>query len=148
MGNPISETRPSVKHASLHVQNREFVVEGATTQREECRMKKALSTGFAAMLFTFMTAPPCLGLTAEQVLQLRKAGVSDQTIQMMIAQEREAKDNAGDGMGVREIRDKDGNVVVVHSTGRSKTIDYSEQERQKLEKAWEILRNIIVDGRR
>ena len=111
-------------------------------------MRKALSTGLAAILITFMTAPPCLGLTTEQVLQLRKAGVSDHTIQMMIAQEREAKDNPGDGMGVREIRDKDGNVVVVHSTGRSKTIDHSEQERQKLDKAWDILRNIIVDGRK
>jgi hypothetical protein len=111
-------------------------------------MKNVLPVYLAILLIPLWTATPCFGLTVEQVLQLRKAGVSDRTIQLMIAQEREAGENPGDVMGVREIRDKDGNVVVVHSTGRSRTIDYSEQERQKLEKAWEILRNIIVDGRR
>ncbi len=108
---------------------------------------------YLAIMLTVFLVPvwmtsPCLGLTTEQVLQLRKAGVSDRTIRLMIEQERAATENPGDKMGVREIRDKDGNIVVVHSTGRSKTIDYNEQERQKLQKAWDILRNIIVDGRK
>ncbi|NPU85950.1 MAG: hypothetical protein HPY65_15850 [Syntrophaceae bacterium] len=109
---------------------------------------KSVFTMIPAVLFVLlMAAPPCQGLTADQVLKLKKAGVSDRTIQLMIEQERDAKESPYDTMGVREVKDKDGNVVVVHSTGRSK-IDPNEEERKRVEKAWDILRNIVVDDRR
>ncbi|PKN32831.1 MAG: hypothetical protein CVU61_16305 [Deltaproteobacteria bacterium HGW-Deltaproteobacteria-19] len=101
----------------------------------------------ALLLVLLLAASPCQGLTADQVLKLKKAGVSDRTIQLMIEQEREAKESPYDTMGVREIKDKDGKTVVVHSTGRSK-IDPGEEERKRVEKAWDILRNIVVDDRR
>ncbi len=109
---------------------------------------KTLATAVPVLLLLLILAPPpCLGLTPDQVLKLKKAGVSDRTIQLMIEQEREAKESPYDTMGVREIRDKSGKTVVVHSTGRSK-IDPGEEERKRVEKAWEILRNIVVDDRR
>jgi hypothetical protein len=110
-------------------------------------MKSVLTMIPALLLVLLLAASPCQGLTADQVLKLKKAGVSDRTIQLMIEQEREAKESPYDTMGVREIKDKDGKTVVVHSTGRSK-IDPGEEERKRVEKAWDILRNIVVDDRR
>jgi|GEM_PF-429187 len=118
------------------------------TGKKERDSMKTLATAVPAFLLVLLLAPlPCLGLTPDQVLKLKKAGVSDRTIQLMIEQEREAKESPYDTMGVREIRDKSGKTVVVHSTGRSK-IDPGEEERKRVEKAWEILRNIVVDDRR
>lgn len=110
-------------------------------------MKSVLTMIPALLLVLLLAASPCQGLTADQVLKLKKAGVSDRTIQLMIEQEREAKESPYDTIGVREIKDKDGKTVVVHSTGRSK-IDPGEEERKRVEKAWDILRNIVVDDRR
>ncbi len=118
------------------------------TGKKERDSMKTLATAVPAFLLVLLLVPlPCLGLTPDQVLKLKKAGVSDRTIQLMIEQEREAKESPYDTMGVREIRDKSGKTVVVHSTGRSK-IDPGEEERKRVEKAWEILRNIVVDDRR
>jgi hypothetical protein len=84
-------------------------------------------------------------LDPEQVMALKKAGVSDQTIQMMIQQEMAAREN--ESLGVKEIRDKDGQVVTVYSTGpAAKTPGDSEKE--NVDKAWKMLQNIIIDGRR
>jgi hypothetical protein len=65
----------------------------------------------------------------------------------MIEQERESKESPYDTMGVPGDQGQGGKTVVVHSTGRSK-IDPGEEERKRVEKAWEILRNIVVDDRR
>lgn len=116
-------------------------------KKEADSMKNLFTMIPAGMLVLLLAASPCQGLTADQVLKLKKAGVSDRTIQLMIEQEREAKESPYETMGVREVRDSSGNVVVVHSTGRSKT-DPGEEERKRVEKAWEILRNIVVDDRR
>mgnify|MGYP001223985768 CR=1 FL=1 len=85
-------------------------------------------------------------LTAEQVMALKKAGVTDQTIQMMIQQEMAAKDN-GEVMGVKEIRDENGQVVTIYSTGSQSTMP-NEAEREKVNKAWNMLQHIIIDGRK
>jgi hypothetical protein len=86
-------------------------------------------------------------LTSEQVLELRKAGVSDKTIQIMLQQENDAKKSRDTGMGQREIRDDQGNSVVVYSTGRSTRSASDEEEKQKVEKAWEMLQHLIIDKR-
>ncbi len=90
----------------------------------------------------------CYALTPEQVMQLKKAGVSDKTIQMMLEQERDAKEvDPYDQMGMREIKDKDGNVVTVYSTGRSSKETAGDAENEKVEKAWKMLQNMIIDKR-
>ncbi|HOF04168.1 MAG TPA: hypothetical protein PLH54_00995 [Syntrophales bacterium] len=86
-----------------------------------------------------------VALDPAQVTALKKAGVSDQTIQMMIRQEMAAQEQ--DGMGVKEIRDKDGQVITVYSTGPAANTP-GDTERENADKAWKMLQNIIIDGRR
>ncbi len=87
-------------------------------------------------------------LTADEVRALKKAGVSDETIQIMLQQEREAKVRGPyDQMGVREIRDKEGNTYIVYSTGKPSGSDTSDAEKERVEKAWRMLQNIIIDRR-
>jgi hypothetical protein len=91
----------------------------------------------------------CYSLTPEQVIQLRKAGVSDKTIQMMLQQESDAKEaNPYDQMGVREIKDKDGNIITIYSTGRSTKGASRDSEDENVEKAWKMLQNMIIDKRK
>ncbi|HPJ96132.1 MAG TPA: hypothetical protein PK022_02405 [Syntrophales bacterium] len=85
-------------------------------------------------------------LTPEQVIRLKKAGVDDKTIQLMISQEI-AKENRDpyDTMGTKEIKDADGNAVIIYSTGKPHggTLDRKEQE--KVDQAWEMLRNMTIE---
>ncbi|MBE9546720.1 MAG: hypothetical protein IMF10_04380 [Proteobacteria bacterium] len=81
-------------------------------------------------------------LTPEQVIKLKKAGVSDQTIQIMLQLEEKS---SFDYFGVREVKDKDGNVYIIYYTGRpSKKRSTADEDR---EKAWKMLNNIIIDRR-
>ncbi len=84
-------------------------------------------------------------LTPEQVLKLKKAGVSDQTIQLMLKQESEAQTrNPSDQFGTREVKDKEGNTTVIYSTGGS-SVD--QEEKEKTDRAWKMLENMIIDNR-
>jgi len=88
-------------------------------------------------------------LTTDQILRLRKAGVSDETIQMMLQQERDAKEaNPYDQIGVREIKDKEGNGITIYSTGRSTKASTSDPEEENVDKARKILQNMIIDKRK
>lgn len=103
-----------------------------------------------ALLFIFMTnfSSLCHALTSEQIIKLKKAGVSDKTIQMMIEQERDARqENPSDLIGVREVKDKEGNVVTIYSTGRPTKESPGDTEEAKVEKAWKMLQNMIIDNR-
>ena len=87
-------------------------------------------------------------LTPEQVIALKNAGVSDQTIQLMIRQEQDAAaGNLADFSGRKEVKDKDGKTVIIYSTGRSTGNNRAKEEEQTA-KAWEMLNNIIIDTRR
>jgi uncharacterized protein (DUF849 family) len=82
-------------------------------------------------------------LTPQEVIRLKKAGVSEKTIQLMIQQETEAREKeAYDRIGMREIKDKNGNAYVIYSTGDS-TIDL--EEREKVENAWKMLQNMVIE---
>ena len=104
-----------------------------------------------ALLFIFMNIflSPCYALTPDQIIKLKKAGVSDKTIQMMLEQERDARqENPSDQIGVREVKDKEGNVVTIYSTGRSTKESPGDTEDAKVEKAWKMLQNMIIDNRK
>ena len=84
-------------------------------------------------------------LTPEQVLKLKKAGVSDKTIQLMLKQESEVQNrNPADQIGTREVTDKQGNTTIIYSTGGS-TVD--QEEKEKVDRAWKMLENVIIDNR-
>ena len=90
-------------------------------------------------------------LTVEEVITLKKAGVSDEVIQLMIQQEmqEEKLSDPYKNMGVRKIEEPDGGSATIYSTGEVEDRDdYEEEsEREKREKAWEMLHNIVIDDR-
>jgi hypothetical protein len=90
-------------------------------------------------------------LTTDEVIKLKKAGVSEKTIQTMIEQERAGKQgNPADQIGVREVKDAEGNTSVIYSTGAPTTPTQGGSEQEKVEKAWKMLQNqnMIIDNRR
>lgn len=102
----------------------------------------AATLGALGVLITLGTA---WALTPEQVISLKNAGVSDQTIQLMIRQEQEAAAGSPvDSPGRKEVTDKDGKPVVLYSTGRGSP----GKEEKQTEKAWEMLNNLIIDTRK
>ena len=113
-------------------------------------MKRHRKTIVIAAIFFFL---PHLSfsLTVEEVIKLKKAGVNDETIQLMIQQEmqREELSDPYKNIGVRKIKKPDGKSSTIYSTGETDDRrDYDEEsEREKREKAWEMLNNIIIDTR-
>ena len=69
---------------------------------------------FSLFLLILMCPIFSYALTPQQVIDLKKAGVSDKTIQMMIEQEEKARDPYTT-MGTKENKDKDGNTVIIHN---------------------------------
>lgn len=107
---------------------------------------------FAVVIFwtfcIFFNVSNAWALTPEQVISLKNAGVSDQTIQLMIRQEQEAAaESPGDSPGRKEITDKDGKAVIIYSTGR-RTGNNQSKEAKQTEKAWEMLNSLIIDTRK
>jgi hypothetical protein len=96
-------------------------------------------------ILVFMCPIFSYALTPQQVIDLKKAGVSEKTIQLMIEQEERAKDPYAT-MGMKEIKDKDGNTVTIYTTGKS--ADTDTEEAKKVEKAWEMLRNMTIKQKR
>jgi hypothetical protein len=85
-------------------------------------------------------------LTTEQVIQLKKAGVSEKTIQLMLKQEADQRAaDAYSKIGTREVTDSKGNTTVIYSTGDA-TVDREEQ--QKVDNAWKMLQNIKIEKHR
>ena len=106
------------------------------------------TTTLCGLLSLFFSISDAWALTPEQVIALKNAGVSDQTIQLMIRQELDAAaGNPVDFSGRKEIKDKDGKTVVIYSTGRPAGNNQVKEEKQT-EKAWEMLNNIIIDSRK
>jgi len=101
-----------------------------------------------AVLSLFFSISNAWALTPEQVIALKNAGVSDQTIQLMIRQEQDAaQGNPADFSGRKEIKDRDGKTVINYSTGRTTGNNRAREEKQT-ERAWEMLNNIIIDTRK
>ncbi|HQL89646.1 MAG TPA: hypothetical protein PLQ15_03520 [Syntrophales bacterium] len=89
-------------------------------------------------------------LTADEVIRLRKAGVSDETIRLMIEQEQAGRPNPSDRIGTREVRDAEGNTSVIHSTGAPAAAGQNVSEQEKVDRAWKMLQNqnVLIDKRR
>lgn len=109
-------------------------------------MRGRVVLAFMISLMAFNFWNDSHALSTDQILALRKAGVSDKTIQIMLQQESDAKSSLENGMGQREIRDDKGNVSIVYSTGHP-TQSVSDEESQNVDKAWEMLKHLIIDRR-
>lgn len=104
-------------------------------------MKKIMMAS-AVFLCTLFADISGFALTPQQVIALKKAGVSDQTIQMMLKQE-EGKDPYAT-IGTREVKDKNGNTVIIYTTGSNTNNAADDEEKKNVERAWEMLNNIII----
>jgi hypothetical protein len=90
-------------------------------------------------------------LTVEEILLLKQNGVSEQTIQMMLHSELQGTRSADSGeeeMGVRTIIRPGGRSAIVYTTGRGGQSTRDAEEHLKEERAWEMLRHLIVDTRK
>jgi len=113
-------------------------------------MKRVILAVTAITLVFSLASSPC-ALTVEEVIQLKKEGVTDKTIQLMIEQEmlRDSLSDPDRNMGVRRVEEPDGKGSTVYSTGTAKDRHDAgeESEWEKREKAWEMLDNVIIDTR-
>ena len=95
--------------------------------------------------------PEAAALTAEEIQRLRQNGISETTIQMMLESETQARslrDTAnGQRPEVKTIVRPDGRKAIVYSTGRNDPNARDAEERLKEERAWEMLRQLIIDTR-
>lgn len=104
-------------------------------------MKKIMAL-FTFFLWIMFASTSVFALTPQQVIGLKKAGVSDRTIQMMIRQE-EGKDPYTT-IGTREVKDKNGNAVIIYTTGDSTGSTADDEEKKNVERAWQMLNNMII----
>ncbi len=96
-----------------------------------------------ALVLAIGLAAPAAALTAEEVLKLKQAGVSDATIQRMLEQERQ-----GGGAGGGPVRETDD--AVTYGAGQNvpeKNRQHEQRERWKEEKSMEMLKGVILDQR-
>jgi len=84
-------------------------------------------------------------MTCEHVSALRKAGVSGNTILAMMQQEGKINVSPEICMGRKDLRGNRRNAIVVYSTDSSHGSTGSEQDRQELERTWEMLKYFIID---
>ena len=114
-------------------------------------MKRYTVNLLFVMTIIFFLPRVSFSLTTEEVIKLKKAGVSDETIQLMIQQEKTSKkaDDPYKNTGVRKVTETDGRSTTVNSTGENDDREkYDEEsEREKREKSWDMLDNVIIDGR-
>ena len=105
-------------------------------------MKILVKIAFAIMIIV-LHAIWAHALTTEEVIKLKKAGVSDETIRLMIQQ----GSNPADQMGTREVKDADGNTSINYSTGAPPR---QNSQQQQVDEAWKMLQNqnVIIDKRR
>ncbi len=112
---------------------------------------KRYGAGFLLVAIILFIPFISFSLTVDEVIKLKKAGVSDETIQLMI-QHKMMSEKLSDpykNIGVRKVKEPDGSSATVYSTGEIKDRgDYEEEsEREKREKAWDMLDNLVIDGR-
>ena len=102
-----------------------------------------------AFLCSVFFAVPLHALTVDEIIKLKQAGVEDRTIQMLIEQEK-LKQEGTDGLGVKETNRPDGGKDVTYSSVITSEEERKvhQEEQEKMEKAMEILKNIIIDDRR
>ena len=112
------------------------------------------------MKITLMFIICCLGwlapatsgaLTVEEILLLKQNGVSEETVQMMLQSEIQARAlqnrTVEQSMGIQTITRPGGRSAIVYSTGGGDQDAHGANERLKEQQAWEMLRHIIVDTR-
>lgn len=101
---------------------------------------------FFLALFLAVGSYPGYCLTAEEIAYLKKAGVSDETIDLMIQQEHEK--GRPSETGIWEVKDDQGNRSTLYRAGDgSGALERRQVEQEKVDRAWEMLKNLVIDAR-
>ena len=79
-------------------------------------------------------------LTTDEILLLKQHGVSERTIQLMIQSEMEGRKQAESS-----IRIKDEKSSITYSTGKPSGTPLAQEEKLKMERAWEMLKNLTIE---
>jgi len=112
-------------------------------------LRLCVLTGILSLAFVLLLTRPSQALSVDEILKLKQAGVEDRTIQLLI--EREKTDEEGKaGLGVSETTRPDGGKDRTYSSviTSEEEREIRQEEREKMEDATEILRNVIIDRRR
>jgi len=105
------------------------------------------SWAFVFLCFCLIS-PPLHALTVEEVIRLKEAGVDDRTIQLLLERETmKRKDTQGIGVQEKERPDGGKDKTYYSTTTPEEQEKSKQEEEEKLKKAYEILRNIIIDQR-
>lgn len=80
------------------------------------------------------------GLTPEEVVYLKKNGVADETIQLMLQNDRKDRERAESSISVT-----DDNSAVTYSTGRPSETPLSREQQLNIDRAWKMLENMFID---
>jgi hypothetical protein len=113
-----------------------------------CLRGVKLAGAATIMVLVICAAVPGQGfcLTAEEIAYLKESGVSDETIQLMIRQENERGRPAQ--TGIWEVEDEKGNRSTLYQVGNGReALERDQAEEEKVNRAWEMLRNLIIDAR-
>jgi hypothetical protein len=138
-----------------HFIGRRFMRISTSYQVLRCFVKKNLlpklanvETKVAIITLVLLAGSPQQGLclTAEEIAYLKKAGVSDKTIQLMIEQEN--RERLHSETGIWETEDESGNRSTIYNVGdEGESLERERIEQEKVDRAWEMLRNLIIDAR-
>jgi len=94
----------------------------------------------AAVLVLACGVLSAAALTADEVLALKKQGVSDRTIELLVQSERERQRQADEAIKI--VEDSAGTT---YSTGKPSSTPLSREEQLNVERAWEMLKNLSVE---
>jgi hypothetical protein len=83
------------------------------------------------------TASP---LTTDEILLLKKNGVSEQTIQLMIQSDMQNKNRADSSIQITDTKS-----ATTYSTGKSAAVPLTQEEQRNMERAWKMLENLSVE---
>jgi|YNPBryantNP2012_1023418.scaffolds.fasta_scaffold02167_8 hypothetical protein len=97
-----------------------------------------MKTVIVLSITMYCFAAPVMALTADEILQLKKNGVSDRTIELMLQKEIEQQKRQESEPQITET-----DRAITYSTGKpSPTL--TEQEQRDLERAWKMLEGMTV----
>ncbi len=108
-------------------------------------------------LFCFLLASSqdLFALTVDEIIQLKKAGVSDETIQSLIKSESEERQrqeryDPSRTVGSKEIVLPDGRRQIIYYSITDPAEDERKrrEEQERLDKSWDVLKNVIIDQRK
>jgi DNA-binding transcriptional MerR regulator len=102
-----------------------------------------MKLSITALLLAFLLAAgPAAALTAQEVIELKKAGVSEETIQKMIEQERQ-----GTASNSPVAETKDEMVYQAGEDAAARAEENRRHERWKEKKSLDATGNVIIDLR-